>query len=743
MDVIRTDRPRAPGASNGQPVVTGKTFLRQDEFLKQRGLSRESKALSLGDATERAVAKVSQAPYLLAGRERDAMLAEAPPSPAVTWQPLGPEGIPDGQTYGSGPGGTATMAGRISAIAVDPSMPDHLLVGSAAGGVWETSDGGATWAPRTDDQPTLSIGALAFDPSDPSTVYAGTGEGNSEYFHLGQGILVSRDGGSTWTILAADVFADVGFYRLVVDPRDGQRLIAATTGGGAVSADGGTTWALLHQGLTWDVSLAYIGDEEEILLGAPDGVFSARGGGASARVDLPGLNAIDPDRERIAVAHVPSNPAEAYVFAASQGQALLWHRAGSDGSFDPVELPSFALGDYVENVLNVAQAAYDWHLSVPPTDDTTVFLGAIELVKGVRSGGEWDWTDVSSRIDEGDSIHPDQHTMAFDAQNPDVIYAGNDGGVFRSPDGGQSWQSLNAGLAISEVEYLAQRPDEPQWLLAGLQDNGTIRRDSANAWTQVGLGDGGDCGTNGADPDVCFHSYYYMYMERSSQRGDRDSWQNVTPPGDSDQLLKLFYPPVEVNADVVAKAGEIVYVSRDSGGSWDEIALAQPQAGRPAVASALAILTAETILVGTIRGDVLRIDLETGGWGVPTALTTPREGWISDLLVDAGSTQRYWVTFSSPGAVFRSDDAGATWTDVTANLPSIPVNAIVSYPSNPDRVWVACDVGVFESTDAGGSWSVFGVGLPNALAVDLLFYEPDGLLRVATRSRGVWEAAIG
>jgi hypothetical protein len=79
---------------------------------------------------------------------------------------------------------------------------------------------------------------------------------------------------------------------------------------------------------------------------------------------------------------------------------------------------------------------------------------------------------------------------------------------------------------------------------------------------------------------------------------------------------------------------------------------------------------------------------------------------------------------------------------VTSNLPSIPVNAVVSDPANRDRVWVACDVGVFESVNAGGSWSVFGTGLPNALAVDLLFYEPDRLLRVATRSRGVWETTV-
>src|SRR5436190_4401846 len=285
MDIIRRDGARAPGAAaNGQPVVSGKTFLRQDEFLEQRGLTRESRPLAPEDASESALTEASPTLYLRGAQERALLMAEAPPSPAVLWRSLGPAGIPDGQTYGSGPGSTATMVGRVSAIAVDPNDSGHVLVGSAAGGVWETRDGGTSWTPRTDDQPTLSVGALAFDPSNPSTVYAGTGEGNSEYFHLGQGILVSHDGGSTWTVVADHVFADIGFYRLVVDPRDSQRLIVATTGGAAVSPDAAGSWSLLHQGLTWDVSIAYHGDEAEILLAAPDGLFSALGAGAPTKI---------------------------------------------------------------------------------------------------------------------------------------------------------------------------------------------------------------------------------------------------------------------------------------------------------------------------------------------------------------------------------------------------------------------------------------------------------------------------
>jgi photosystem II stability/assembly factor-like uncharacterized protein len=724
----------AEARSNGGSGVRRKLFLREDAFLEPRGLGRQTTSLTIAEVDDRAAAPQS---YIQAARDRSALLAAAPPSPESTWRSLGPAGIPDGQTYGTGPGSSVTVSGRVAAIAVAPNDSNHLLVGSAAGGIWESRDRGLSWTPRIDDQPTLSIGALAVDPSDPSTVYAGTGEGNSEYFHLGQGILVSRDGGSSWAQVAEQVFGAIGFYRIVVDPVGGGRLLVATTGGAAESPDGGASWALLHQGLTWDISLAkHHAGTEEILLAAPDGLFRGQNGGTLKKVNLPGLPALDPDRERMAVAHVRSDPSQAYVFAATQGQARLWHRSSANGPWDSIDLPSFSLGDLVDDVLAVDQAAYDWYLAVPNDRDDTVYLGAKELVRGVRTDGDWQWSDISTRIAQGDSIHPDQHTMAFDPQDPNVLYAGSDGGIFRSPDRGDSWESLNAGLAISEVEYLTQRSDEPIWLLAGLQDNGTIRREGLDRWAQVGLGDGGDCGTDLSHPDVCYHSYYHMYLERSRHRGDPDSWVGVTPPGDPNQRGQLFYPPVEVNGQVVVKAGHTVYLSRDAATSWSQIVL---PGGNRSVASALAIPTPTTVLVATIEGDVLRIDFDNGGWSAAVALGRPRDGWISDLLVDPTHPNRYWCTFSNPGAVFRSDDAGATWSDVTANLPAIPVNAIITDPATQDRVWVACDVGVFESTDAGGSWSVFGTGLPNCLAVDLLFYEPDRLLCVATRSRGVWE----
>lgn len=728
------------------PRLGGKTFRRQEEFRRQRNLPAEPGELTAEDGGESL--------HMRGSAEKEGLpAAAAPPATVPTWRSLGPAGIPNGQTYGSGPGSKTTVAGRVAAIAVDPTDSAHLLIGSAAGGIWESHDTGGSWEPRTDDQPTLSIGALAFDLSDPSVVYAGTGEGNSPYASLGRGILRSGDGGATWTLIAQR-FAGFGFYRLLVDPRDPKRLLAALTGGLVISLDGGATWGSPHPRQTWDFSLAYPNGEQEILFTTPEGLFAIRGSAAPAPVSLPGL----PPKlvywaERMAVAHVPTDPGQAFVFAASGakqrpdgeieqwGAAGLWHRAAIDEPFRPVQLPSITIGkgEMAADALRVEQAAYDWYLAIPERSDDVIYLGAIELLKGERHHADWSWSDISSREGSGDSIHADQHTMAFDPRDPDVLYAGNDGGIFRSPDGGVTWASLNDGLAISEVEYLTQRPDSSTWILAGLQDNGSVRRESEGEWSQVGLGDGGDCAIDLAKPDTCYISHWAMFLERNDQ-GGAGKWRNITP-AEPFEFPRNFYAPLEVDGDIVVKAGSIVCLSTDRGATWARVQLPPNEKGEASCPSALAIPSAGRVLVGTEWGDLFRIEAGAAGWGPPHKVSRPRSGWISDLLVDADRPQRYWATFSHPGSVLRSDDEGASWTDVTANLPAKPVNAIVTDPAGRDRVWVACDVGVFESRDAGGSWAVFGAGLPNALAEDLVFYEPDRLLRVGTRSRGVWEAS--
>ncbi|HEX3211375.1 MAG TPA: hypothetical protein VH016_02310, partial [Actinomycetota bacterium] len=256
----------------------------------------------------------------LAALEEVALLLRNHPGPA--WRPLGPFAIPHGRTAGSGPGSRPRVAGRVVAVAVDPGDPRHLL--AAGGGVWESRDGGRTWAPRTDDQPTAAVGAVAFAPGDPRVAYAGTGQGEA-LAPLGIGLLRSGDGGATWRALVARELLGAGFHDLLVDPGDPGRLLAATTAGLWASADGGHSWEPRLAGRSWSVSAGGVPGWAggELLAGGEHGLHRSEDGGATWH-QVP-LAAAPGGFDRVAVAHGPEGQL-AYVFAAGDGVGHLWRR---------------------------------------------------------------------------------------------------------------------------------------------------------------------------------------------------------------------------------------------------------------------------------------------------------------------------------------------------------------------------------------------------------------------------------
>ena len=748
--LARKAKPRPPG---------GKALARLLHFNDARGFAKEfarraaaPEAVSEIDEDERSDEHTAQF-YSTAARTltlppvATQAPTEAPlpaPTPALaplaapTWRSLGPIYMPNGQTYGAS---RVDVSGRISTIAIDPGNANHILVGSAAGGVWESCDRGASWAPRTDAMPTLTVGAIAFNPSAPSMVYCGTGEGNF-YWRLGAGLLRSIDGGTTWAMHATTPFVGQGFYDLVVDPANGNHLLAATTGGLYESADGGASWTRRRTALAWDISRTQGGASAEVLAACNDGLYRSTNGGTTwAMVTLPGSPA---SFNRLAVTHAPSNPAIAYAFGSGaplirvprdsdpthlMPTPYLWRRATAGGAFAQVTPP--------DNLIT-SQDWYDWFLAVAPDNAGQIYLGAISAYRGDLSGTTWTWIDIASKS-SGDSVHPDQHAIAFDPADAATIYVGNDGGLFRSPNRGTNWEALNRGLAITEIEYLAQDYGSSRWLIGGTQDNGSIRYTGSAVWDHVADGDGGDCGVNRTTPDTVFHSYYGMGMERSTTRGGFGSFSWIGPDVPN-TYQALFYPPLEVCNASVTQAGQSVFVSRNNGTTWTELPL---PAGL--FASAMVMATSDHLLVGTTNGRIFRITWTGSAWSGPTELTQPRAGaWISDIDCDPANLNRIWVTSTTTGGgrMFRSDNGGTSWQDKSAGLPNLPINAVEVDSSNNNRVRAAADLGVYQSLNGGDTWAAFSSGLPNVLVADLVFHPHARVLRAGTRNRGVWEIPV-
>ena len=427
---------------------------------------------------------------------------------------------------------------------------------------------------------------------------------------------------------------------------------------------------------------------------------------------------------RLAVDRVTAVPDVAYVFGAAGGAAHLWRRSGTTWT----KITS------VPSSLNINQAWYDWYVAATPDNKNQVYIGAIDTLRGDLSGSRWSWTNITTQ--GANSIHPDQHCLAFAPGNSKTIYAGNDGGIYRSTNSGGKWTNLSKGLAITEIEYMASDPNSWKWLIAGTQDNGTIRFTGTTKWDHIADGDGGDCGVDQQDPNTVYHSFYNVSLERSDDRGNTWSW--LGPPN----VASLFYPPVEVTGLTVGIAGVSLVVTRNGAPPWTTVSLGL---STNEVSTAMRAIDANTFLIGTNFGLMLKMTWTGAAWN-KTLLTSPAAKYLSCLAIDPSNPQRFWATSSqvtgAGGRVYRSDNGGTSWVNCTAGLPNIPINSVVVDPANFNRVWVAADVGVYQTLDLGGSWMLFSNGLPNAMAADLLFHKHDRRLICGTRNRGAWVVAV-
>lgn len=657
----------------------------------------------------------------------------APVQGSPQWKFIGPSGATNGQTYGES---RPIISGRVSCVAIDPGDSNHILCGAASGGIWESVDRGKTWIPRSDFAPTLTTGAIAFDPSNTSIVYCGTGEGNG-YSSLGVGILRSTNGGTNWQLHASSPFMGQGFYDLIVDPADGKHLLAAARNGTYESKDSGLTWTRRIKQTCWDITMnPRGGSTSEVFAACEDSLYRSTDGGTTyTKQILPGNPSV---YSRLAVAISTKNAEVVYVFGAGppripvpgdsermMNTPYLWKRNTKNGSFNAISLPS----DFVSS-----QSYYNWFLAIAPDNADQIYLAAIEAYRGTFKNNAWSWLKISNK--SGDDIHPDQHAIAIDVADPDRIFVGNDGGLFYSEDRGVKWSSLNEGLGISEIEYMAHDIGLSRWLICGTQDNGTLHYSGSKLWKHIVDGDGGDCGVNLEDPDVCYQTAFGMGMRRSKDKGL--TWGNGIGPEVPDDYDSLFYPPVEVLGDVVAQAGETIFISRDQGTTWREKTIPDGSRG-----TAIA-LTEDKVFLATEKGNIYRYTWDGNAWSKPFALSSPREAFISDLYVDPLDLKKIWAVSTTVGGdrVFLSTDGGSTWKNRTQGLPDLPISSIVVHPKNKNRIWVGADIGVYQSLDAGVNWDSFSNGLPNAIVSDLLYHPHARLLRAGLRNRGVWQIEV-
>jgi photosystem II stability/assembly factor-like uncharacterized protein len=686
-----------------------------------------------------------------------------PPAPPVggasNWVQLGPMAIPNGQTYSPA---RVLVTGRISAIAIDrsaldPATPATIYIGSAKGGIWKTTDGGKSWAPKSDQEASLAVGAIALDPTDPQVVYAGTGEGNLYYLqgftdqmqfsYYGAGLLKSTNGGATWTRLGIPQFTGAAFFRIAIHPAAPNRIWAATSHGLFRSTDRGTTWSLVTGGGLPVTDPATLSGCSDIALHPtnPSVVYAGFwGSGLYQSMDattptprwttMPGLPMAT---GRVSVAVSPSSPDR--VIAALSG--AFWSSA--DGGLSWLSTGITAPGCNTE--FYCANVAID-----PATPDIVYVCGYPELWKLTRDPASGAWSGGNT----GATIHPDHHSFAFDPLDHLTVYSGNDGGIYRSTDGGTTWSdSINRGLCLTMFEFLDQHPTSDAVVFSGTQDNGTEQYRNSPVFHHADDGDGGFVVIDPVDPRNVIHEYFNISPIRSQLGGAYGTFTQSLGTGLSGS--SLFYPPFTLcaeNANWIAFGAQQLFIDKAQGtGGWPT-AITLP--GATGVISAINFLSRTLIYCATNRGEVYAVRSADGGvtW-TPTPLHAAPlpHRFVWDIAVQPGNVSRIVAVVSGfgTGHVWRGvvpATGAATWTDIsgsgTTGVPDIPANAVVIDPTAPATYYVGTDVGVFRTTDGGVTWGDFGHGLPNSSVYDLRLHATQRLLRAATNGRGMWERKL-
>ena len=659
----------------------------------------------------------------LASLRASRLILGAPPIGGTRWQSIGPFSI------------NGTAIGRISTVAVHPTNSNVVYIGGAQGGVWKTIDGGITWTPLTDKQCSLAMGSIVIDPVNPEIVYAGTGEqhfsGDSYY---GCGVLRSTDGGASWTQLAP-LALRVRISRLVILPSTAGNIatttiLAATDNGLFRSTNGGTTWTTVRAGIHTDL-VVDPSNEQTLYTGfRQGGIFKSINGGVtwlSASAGLPTANV-----GRINIGLAPSAPATLYVaiqhFTANN---LLGLFKSTDGGNSWTQLS--ATGASCST-----QCWYDLHVTVHPADPNIVFFGGVALFRSTNGGNTF--ATVTG------AMHVDQHFLAFDPQNPQRVYAANDGGIYRSENGGTVWTGINNGLAITQFYGgISLHPSNSLLVIGGTQDNGTLSYTGAPTWTTIIGGDGGFTAINHENPAVQFGETQWTPNSGFSgpNRSDGGAFvRKVNGINVSDNAQ--FIPPLvmdQSNPRVLYFGTDKLYRTADAADNWSAISPVFTP-GATLTAIALAASDPSTVYVGLNSS---RVHVTTNGgdsWSVITAGLPARTP--TDIAVDRADSRTAYVTFSGfgTGHVFRTVDGGQSWTNVSANLPDMPVNAVALDPATRRFVMIGTDLGVFVSSDSGSTWTILDDGMPNVAVFDIAYNAATGALIAATHGRGMFQLQL-
>jgi photosystem II stability/assembly factor-like uncharacterized protein len=733
----------------------------------------------------------------LKGFDQQQAMTGASPFKGLKWQFVGPKNV--------------SSRCITIAVVVPKGKSYTIYIGSAGGGLWKTDNEGTTWEPIFDKAASTAIGAVAVAPSNPNIVWVGTGEGNIfRSSQAGVGVYKSLDAGKTWTHMG---LADTNTIpRIVVHPMNPDVVYVAASGhewtdnpdrGVFKTTDGGKTWdKVLYvndktgaidlimdpkntdtlYAATWQRMRKKWNDPRNDAATSGSGIFKTTDGGKTWKPINTGL--VEPRyRGRIGLDLCRTKPNVLYAFvdnyelagapgaeAASDSygrpssgriKAATVYRSDNGGESWTLVCP---LTPEMKRLMEFHSGTYGWvfgQVRVDPNDENTVYTMGLGLNQS---------TDGGKTFKEIGQMHGDHHGLWIDPDNSNYMVNVNDGGLVISYDKGKTWKEFQDNVPVGQYFNVNYDMATPFHVYGSQQDWGSWRgvvdlskgRDKipAQNFEIAPVGEGSNQAVDPNNPNIVYSAGFYGHMMRTDY-GVGPNWYQGTksifpqvyenePPLRGQWMAPFLLSPH--NPQIVYLGLQCVFRSRDRGDTWERISpdltynTASEMGDIPyhtLFSLSESPLMPGLLYAGTDDGRAW-VTKDGGKAWQELAAGLPYQKWVSRIQASAFKMSRAYMTQNGKRDddftpyVWKSEDYGKTWTSIAAGIPYGPVNVIREDPSNADILYLGTDGGVFVSKDAGKTWNVLGGNLPMTYVLDLVIHPRDNIIVIATHGRGMW-----
>ena len=664
--------------------------------------------------------------------------------------------------------GPHNIGGRINVVVLNPDDEDEIWIGTSAGGVFKTSDAGESWLPIGDSFSNLSIGSIAFDPSNSSTVYVGTGDPNiSGYPKTGDGVYKTEDGGDNWESLGLEELGVIS--KIIVDSDDSDILYLASMGtpyyesadrGIYKSDDGGESWNQIlflaeSAGISsmvahpnnpdtlyaagWDRIRS---NTQSIVSGDHSRIYRSYDGGISWDTLSGGLPQEYMSRAAIDISL--SNPEVLYASFVNDEDMQFYGVYRSDDNGD-------SWTETETGFLDGALGGFGWYFGmvrINPTDENNVHVAGVELHSTIDSGDTWyqstpNWWEYV--------VHADMHDLAYSSSGD--IYLATDGGLYVSYNNMASWEYISY-IPITQFYRVTVNPHEDEVYAGGAQDNGTSagNYEGLSEWPRIYGGDGFKAIYHPDDEDIMLATTQNGFFHISFDGGEFFDSYNTGIDGEE----RVAWDAPIINS---SHESEVLYtgttrVYKTLGLSWfpisDELVISgeyYPANRYVLTTIAESSLDADVLYTGSSDGGVWGTENGGGDWtdiseGLP-------ERYVTDIKASSEEEGRVYITQSGykdgddVPHIYRSDDYGQTWEGIGGDLPDFGLNNVEILEGHADSIlFVASDGGVYYTVNSGETWDRVGDNMPFILVFDIEIDYDANRLVAGTFSRSIQSISL-